>query len=309
MWSNSPGVQPRTPTQHQRQFDELLNRLKIPLDSRPDEKLRRLRETPAQQLVEANDCMQMSEFRATTDGSFVHTRLMACIDDGDFGRRMQTRGITLMNGECRDEHTSYQTWRTPADSYDALRARLIADYPDDVVDRLLRHFCGTAQTLPLGVTDWKDLFGRIYATMQVHSLERGFHHGLARSGLVFGRDVLRYRFDWRARCIDASFPLDLGVTHASDLAIWFWGLDFGDGLSESDKVVLRGWNTAFALFVSGGEPEWTSTSDVKEMRRLQSDGRTDVWLDDQWEQGCRVWDLVNGNLSSSVSIEQAKPSL
>lgn len=299
MWSNSPGVQPRTYAQHQKQFDEVLAALDIPPHLNGNEKLAKFRSTPTDRLVDILDRLKISEFRATTDNAFVSKDLMANIDSGDFGRRMKARGIRLMNGECRDEHTSYQMWRTPSSSYDAVRTRLIADYPEDIADKLMRHYCGGAKTLPSGLKDWPDLFGHIYADMQVHCLERGFHRGLERGGLAFGTDLLRYRFEWRSHCIDDAFPPAQGVTHASDLAIWFWGLDFGDGLSESDKDAVRPWIQAFAAFVRGNVPQW-GTNSVKEMRRLRSDGKTDVFVDDQWERGLEVWDLVNGNAQSGI---------
>lgn len=299
MWSNSPGVQPRTFTQHQKQFDEVLTALNIPLNLSASDKLNRLRSASTNALVDVLDRLEISEFRATTDNAFVSKNLMANINSGDFGRRMKARGIRLMNGECRDEHTSYQKWRTPSASWDAVRTRLISDYPESVVDRLMKYYCNGSKSLPHGVEDWPDLFGRIYADMQVHCLERGFHRGLQRGGIASGTDLLRYRFDWRAQCIDDTVPPSQGVTHASDLAIWFWGLNHEGGLSESDKDAVRPWIQAFAAFVKGDVPPW-GTNTVTDMRRLRSDGTTDVWKDDQWERGLQVWDLVNGNARSSV---------
>ena len=241
--------------------------------------------------------MKISEFRALTDGSFISNDLLNKINDGDFAYRMKARGIRLMNGECRDEHTSYQTWRTPAPSYDAVYARLCADYPDPVVAKLMNHYCGKHHTLPAGIRDWQDLFGRMYANMQVHCLERGFHEALVRGGLNPGTDLLRYRFNWRASCVES--PPEWGVTHASDMAIWFWGEGKGEGLTDGEKEVLKPWNDAFAAFVHGDDVKW-GTSDVKEMRRLNEDGTTDVWMDDRWEEGVQVWKLVTEDTDTSV---------
>ena len=298
-WSNSPGVQPRTVSQHQDQFDELLSALKIPLSLSAEEKLKKLRAKSIHELVDVQESLKISEFRATSDDAFVSKSLMANINSGDFGRRMKSRGIRFMNGECRDEHNLYQTWRTPSQSYDAVRTRLIGDYPQAIVDRLMHHYCGESKTLPSWAKDWQDLFGRMYADMQVHHLERGFHQGLEKGGLTFGKDVLRYRFDWRAKCVDSFFPPEWGVTHATDMAIWYWGLDYGSGLSDEDKEVLRPWNKAFAAFVRGEDADWGASS-IKEMKRLRSDGKTDIWIDDQWEEGLKVWDLVNGDASAGL---------
>ena len=292
-------MQPRTVQQHQHQFEELLSALSIPLSLSGDEKLRKLRAVPIDDLVNVQEKLKISEFRATSDDAFVSKGLIASINNGDFARRMKARGIKLMNGECRDEHNLYQTWRTPGQSYDAVRSRLIADYPEASVNKLMQHYCGDSETLPAGVKDWQDLFGRIYADMQVHCLERGFHRALETGGLTFGKDVLRYRFDWRAKCVDSFFPPEWGVTHATDMAIWFWGLDYGSGLSKEDKEAVKPWNQGFAKFIKGEDPEW-GTSSIKDMRRLRHDGSTDIWVDDRWAEGLKVWDLVNGNDGSGL---------
>lgn len=213
--SNSPGVQPRTFSEHQAQFDELLGALGISASLSAAEKLAELRSTSIEKLVDVQKKLKLSEFRATSDDSFVSKTLMKSIDRGDFASRMKRRGIRLMNGECRDEHNLYQAWRTPSQSYEAVRTRLIADYPESIVNKLMHYYCGEHKTLPSNVKDWQDLFGRIYADMQVHHLERGFYRALEVGGLNFGSDVLRYRFDWRAKCLDAVYPPEWEVCHAT----------------------------------------------------------------------------------------------
>jgi carboxylesterase type B len=254
---------------------------------------------PIRLLVDIQESLKISEFRATSDDAFVSKRLMANINNGDFAKRMKARGMKLMNGECRDEHNLYRTWRTPTQSYGAVRTRLIGDYPPEVVDKLMDYYCSNSKSLPSGFKDWQDLFGHIYADMQVHHLERGFYRALENGGLTFGKDVLRYRFDWRAKCVDSFFPPEWGVTHATDMGIWFWGLDYGSGLDDEDKEIVRPWNKALAAFVNGADPDW-GTSSLKEMKRLRSDGKTDIWIDDRWEEGLKVWDLVNGDGSTGV---------
>ncbi|TKA30742.1 hypothetical protein B0A50_02462 [Salinomyces thailandicus] len=297
MWSNSPGIQPKALGEHQMQFDELLTALGISLGLNSDEKLRRLREVPAHALIKVQNGLKLSEFRALTDGAFVAEDLTANINSGDFGRRMKKRGIRLMNGECRDEHFLYQAWRTPAPTYDAVYTRLCADYSEPAVRKLMEFTCGPEHKLPRSVESWQDLFGRLYAGMQVHHLERGFCNALVKGGLVPGQDLLRYRFEWRASCV--QLPPEWGVTHSTDMAIWFWGEGQGDGLTEEEKAALGPWNRAFADFVSGGEVEW-GTSDIREMRRLGGNGVTDVCTDDRWAEGLRVWDLVNGEAEAGV---------
>ena len=296
MWSNSPGVQPKTISAHQKQFDELLEALKIPRSLPAAGKLQRLRSLPPQDIVSVQDKMTISEFRALTDNRFVPKDLLKNINSGDFAHRMKARGIKLMNGECRDEHNSYQSWRTPAPSFDAVYTRLCADYPEPVVAKLMDHYCGKHHSLPPGVRDWQNLFGHLYANMQVHCLERGFHDALVKGGLQPGTDLLRYRFDWRAQCV--QLPPEWGVTHATDMAIWFWGQ--GRTLTDEEKEILRPWNNAFAAFVRGDDDVEWGTATVKEMRRLDADGTTSVWQDDKWEEGIEVWRLLTEDTDTSL---------
>jgi carboxylesterase type B len=153
-------------------------------------------------------------------------------------------------------------------------------------------YCGADKALPHGATNWQDAFGKLYANMQVHCLERGFHDALQRGGLEYGKDVFRYRFDWRTS--GCNLPKNWGVTHSTDMDIWFYGMDSRDGLTEEEKAVLRPWNEAFARFVHGEEMEgqW-KTKDVRQMVRLKEDGVTDVWVDNRWQEGVQCWKAVN----------------
>lgn len=202
---------------HQAQFDELLAALNIPNSISSRDKLAKLRSISVEDLINVQEKLTRTEFRATSDDAFVSKQLMHSINTGDFGRRMRKRRIRLMNGECQEEHNLYQAWRTPAPSYEAVRVRLIADYPESIVDRLMKHYCGKEKSLPRGVAGWQDLFGRIYADMQVYHIERSFHRALEVGGLKFGTDVLKYRINWRAKCLDNVYPPEWGVTHATDM--------------------------------------------------------------------------------------------
>ncbi|KAK7973308.1 hypothetical protein PG988_007442 [Apiospora saccharicola] len=88
------------------------------------------------------------------------------------------------------------------------------------------HYCGPTRTLPAGHRNWRDFFGRLYASIQVHHLERGLHHALFKGGLQPGKDVLRYRLERRLGCVDERIPAEWGVTHLSDIPVWLWGWDY-----------------------------------------------------------------------------------
>jgi carboxylesterase type B len=296
MWSNGSGVQPKRLEEHQLAFNELLSRLNIPGDQAATEKLRLLRALPADDIVKAIQVMEYSEFRGlTVEDGFIDNALISHINSGEFGRRMKPRGVRLMNGECRDEHNLYRAWRTPADSYEALSLRLRADYPAASVLKVLDLYC-PERSPPAGCRDWIDLFGRIYADLQVHCLERGLAYRLCGAGgLIAGQDLLRYRIEWRARCADAMWPVDWLVTHDTDEAIWWWGNAWPPGLTEQEKGAAREMNTTFADFVAGKDIRWPVVGDPTYMRRLNSDGETDGWYDDRWEEALRVWNAVNGD--------------
>ena len=304
MLSNSCGVQPKSLPDAQRQFDEFVHRLGIQADLGAEEKLAKLRSLPYQNLVQVLREMKISEFRPVSDGEFVPRDLFQNINSGDFAKRMRRRNMRLLMGECRDEHTVYRTWRTPENSYSGVYTRLCAEYPTKTVDNLLKQYCGESQSLPPGVQDWQELFGHIYADMQVHCLERGFLDALFRGGMDPGKDVLRYRFDKRLECVDATLPTEWGVTHSSDMPIWFWGQDFPGGMSKQEKSWLKDWNQGWAAFVEGKEVEW-GTKKHKEMRRWRSDGATDIWEDDRWERGLEIWRAVNGDQESGRESQPA----
>lgn len=107
MLSNGPGLKPRSTGSRQKQFDELLNWLGIPLSLSAEEKLSRLRKVPARQLVAVQSSMRLHEFRPVLDGSFISENLIESINDGSFAKQLKDRGIRILNGEVRDEHYLY----------------------------------------------------------------------------------------------------------------------------------------------------------------------------------------------------------
>ena len=71
MWSNSPGVQPRTYSQHQKQFDEVLTALDISRSISAQVRNSQNYELHlAVKLADILDKLEISEFRATTDNAF-----------------------------------------------------------------------------------------------------------------------------------------------------------------------------------------------------------------------------------------------
>ncbi|KAF4435080.1 triacylglycerol lipase V precursor [Fusarium acutatum] len=292
MFSNSTGVRPKGLQDQQLQCDELLTRLGINLALSNEEKLARLRAVPHQRLVQVQIGMRISEFRVLADDTFYPVDLMDKINNGEFAKRMKNRGIRLINGECESEHIMYRRWRTPQESYSAVYQRLLADFSPEVTQKIMDHYCGSSKNLPGGYNNWEDFFGRVYANIQVHYLQRGFHNALFVGGLKAGRDVFRYRFERRLDCVAEKIPSEWGVTHLTDIPVWLWGCGYEGGLNDQEKKWLKGWNESFAAFIRGDEANW-GTNRPQDMRRWRSDGETDVWEDTLWEQGVEFWRLVN----------------
>ncbi|KAF4550440.1 Carboxylesterase-like protein 11 [Elsinoe fawcettii] len=298
MWSNGPGVQAKEVPEHQEQFDELLERLGIGLELDGEDKLRRLREVSVEKLVEVQSKMKISEFRALSDGVFVNKHTSRDINDGTFAHKLKRRGIKILNGECSEEWNVYGSWRTPKNSYEDVYRRLVADYPERAVKALMPIYFPDKK-LPAKYKDWKDAFGKVYADMQVYALERGFADRLDAGGFKVGKDLLRYRIEWRAKCVDASLPPRWGVTHSSDMAIWFWGNGWGKGLTEEEKKILAPINDMLSDFVNFADVEWP----VKVPRgslRLSSEGTVNMWMDESYDHGLEVW--------KAVTAEEPAPS-
>ncbi|KAL4731014.1 hypothetical protein ACLX1H_003056 [Fusarium chlamydosporum] len=290
MLSNGPGTEPKTLHDVQEQFDEFVSRLEIPLDLDDATKLAKLRAIPYERLIEVQSEMKISEFRVLGDGQFYPVNLLENINNGQFAERMKKRGIILLNGECKEEHTMYQRWRTPSESYIAVHQRLSAEFTPRVTQALLNHHCGSDKALPVGNRTWREFFGRLYANIQVHFLERGFHSALVEGGLEPGKDILRYRIEKRVDCVDEKIPPHLGVTHLTDIPIWLWGAGYQSGLNKQEKEWLREWNTEFSRFIDGATMNW-GTCKAHEMRRWRSDGETDIVEDELWEEGIKFWNL------------------
>jgi carboxylesterase type B len=286
MWSNGPGLQPKSASNAQDQFDELLSALDIPLTLSSSEKLSRLRSLSAQALVEASTRIKHDQFRPWTDSAFISPNLFRDIDNGSFARRMAARNIRLMNGECRDEHFLYATWHPPMeDSVSALRERIEADYLSEACDALVELYYPSGR-FPPDSKDWLDAFGRLYADIQVHMLERGFLNALGRGGA--GHLVYRYRIEYRVKCVDNYLPPEWGVSHTSDKAMWLWGN--GYVLEKAEKSIVKSaLIDPLVRFVRGESDVGWKTKGVKQVRRLRPDGTVDIWDDTMWERGQKVW--------------------
>ncbi|KAJ6020481.1 CAZyme family CE10 [Penicillium herquei] len=309
MFSNSPAVQPKSPAETQAQFNQLLTAVGIPLTLSANQKIARLRALPPRTLLDAGKSIDIHQFRPTTDSGFILPTLFQSLDNGEFARDMLRRNVRLMLGECSDERYLYAVWFPPkANTLSALRTRLIADYPEKIVDAVLPLHYPDGK-LPADCKDWvSDAWGKIYADMQVYHMQRGLIHALtSNTGNVdASRLIHRYRIEYRAKCMDNAFPIEWGVTHSSDYPIWFWGN--GNVLTPAEK---KSTHEAFigplGRFIQG--PDATGpdgfgwgTSGREGVRTLKSDRTVVIQKDALWEEGVNIWNALR-------SVDQAKPKL
>ncbi|KAJ5503272.1 Carboxylesterase type B [Penicillium fimorum] len=294
IWSNSPAVQPKQPAETQTQFNQLLIALEIPLTLSQSEKLTRLRSIPAKTLLDKAKAIPLHQFRPTTDTSFISPSLFTKLDSGAFARSLLARNIRIIIGECCDERFLYSAWFPPTDNtLSALRTRLIADYPEHIVDIVIPLYYPDDR-LPAHCENWnQDAWGRIYADMQVHQMQRGLAYALTEnedgvdaSGLLF-----RYRIEWRAKCVEATLPVEWGVTHSSDYPVWFFG---NGGLLEEEeqRVVNDGFIGPLGIFVRGEREFGWGTSGARLVRTLRGDGSVEIVEDGNWEEGVRAWKML-----------------
>ncbi|KAF2260592.1 paraben-hydrolyzing esterase precursor [Lojkania enalia] len=287
MMSNGPGIQPKSLESAQLQFNEYLNVLHIPLTMTPQDKLDSLRAIDQDTLINAIYKMKKyHQFRSVTDGEFIRPGLLDEIDTGSFAGLMRRKGVKLLLGECKDEHTGYADhW--PPNNYNTLFERLQADYPLPVCKALINLYYPDKE-LPVHCRDWKEAWGKIYADVQIHHLQRGMHEALVRHGA--GDLVYRYRIEFRAECCDYFWPRDFGVTHTSDLKFWFWG--DGNQLSQDEKTLLRGAiHELWGRFIKGEEVAW-GTSYPLHIRTLTPEGAVLCQEDVRLNEGVKVWETV-----------------
>lgn len=311
MFSNGPGLQPKSLDEAQLQFDELVAMLEIPADMTPAEKLATLRTLDPHTIIAASARMKYHEFRGVTDNNFIHDTLLADLDNGTLAATMKRRNVKLMMGECSNEHFVYALWRAPENSYNAVLRRLRADYSVEACTALMHHYFPNRQ-LPHHYKDWQDAFGRIYADIQIHHLERGMANALVNHGA--GHLLYRYRVEWRAACCDKRFPREWGATHGTDTqSIWFWG--GADRLSTSEKeLAKRAFHDHFARFVKGDHVEW-GTAHALQVRTMKEDGSVAIEADKGLVEGVKVWNLLKSagalgrsSSSSSSTSSSSQPS-
>ena len=294
MWSNGCGLQPKSLKEYQSHFDALLAAFKIPQSLPAEEKLDRMRAVSWKTLTKAVESLPINAFRAVTDGVFVRGSLFAELHSGSFARQLRERGIRIMAGDVRDEFNSYRTVDPPK-NYGALVRRLAVEYSEVASVKLGRMYCPNGR-LPEGYNTWQDIFGRIYADVQVHVTQRGLISSLV--PVLPDSQVFRYRIEARAKCIDGFQDPAMGVAHGTDLGYWFWGHCFGmrADLTEKEAGTARELLVPFCKYVNGEEEVGWGTREINDVKKLVDTGdKVAVERDALWEDSLKVWHGLHGS--------------
>ena len=289
-WSNGCGVQPKTIPEAQLQFDDLVSVLGIPRSVNDTQKLKILRRKTADEIVAAWGDMKQKFVRPVLDGEFMSVDLFPTLYDGRFGRRMKELGIQTIIGDLTQEWHVYKT-TYPPDSYEALVNRLSWDYPRHIAEGVCEQY------RPGGEQDWMGIFGNLYADLQIHSTMRGFLQCIATS--VPLHHIHRYRIDWRAQCIDKRLPKEVGATHGTDLAIWWFGN--GEPLTGPEKELIREWLQPVGAFLRGEEVDW-GTKSLTEVKYLTAEGKVEIKEDEIWEAKLPLWEITKRVTLSSTRV-------
>ncbi|KAF8851792.1 carboxylesteras-like protein [Acephala macrosclerotiorum] len=299
-WSNGCGVQPKVLSEVQEQFDDLCRVLGVPAVYSRNQKLEMLRRFSANELTTAVDSMRQKFFRPILDGDFMSEDLFPSIFDGRFSKCLKDLGIQTIIGDLTQEFYLYKNVYPPT-SYDSLVERLSWDYPRHVAVAITAPYKSSPSSESRSTEYWKDVFGKLYADMQIHSSMRGYLNSI--SGTLPLSNIHRYRIDWRTVSVNKRLPKQLGAAHGTDMSIWFFGN--GDGLTQAEKVLIKEWLEPVAAFIQGKPIDWGTTT-LQQVRSITKDGEIKIGDDDSWEDKLPLWELTK---QVTKTVQLSKPKL
>lgn len=285
-WSNGCGVQPKDISEVQQQYEDLLNILEIPRSWTASQKALALRNKSADELIDSVGKLPQKFFRPISDGCFLSKELFEDIQSGAFGNRMKELGIQTVIGDLTQEYHVYKNVYPPQ-SYEELIERLSWDYPRDVALAICKSYKLSPADVIATKVDWKDIFGKLYADMQIHSTMRGFIRSISQTLPL--SHIHRYRIDWRTESVDKRLPKEVGATHGTDLSIWLFGN--GDNLTGSEKILIKEFLRPIASFINSGEVRW-GTKTPSQVRRITREGEIEISEDEVWDAKLPLWETA-----------------
>ncbi|SJM88951.1 uncharacterized protein ZBIST_5151 [Zygosaccharomyces bailii] len=182
--SNGLAIQPKTISECEEQFNEVVEMFGINPDLPGGEKLRALREIPFQALAEKILDLRLHTFRAVTDNDMVSSTLFKDILDGTFGEKVRDSGRSFIIGEVINEHAVYANTNPPKSTEDLFN-QINNYYPKSVAKALLKLYPDVPQTddKEKHLANLKFLYGRIISDVQVYASSRVLVNSLVKGGV------------------------------------------------------------------------------------------------------------------------------
>ncbi|KAL4749990.1 hypothetical protein BDW72DRAFT_194348 [Aspergillus terricola var. indicus] len=287
MDSNAIPAQPKSLSDTKEQFDELCAYFNIDLQASSAEKLTRLRQKTARELVAAISNLKNHTFRPVTDGHFIHQGMAEYLASREFASVFKASKARLLIGEVLNEETLYSTYNSPSEpTIEALRTQIGNYYAPDVTERVLKCY-----SLPdsKDLDEWKRLFGRIISDGQVRAPSRAFVSNLVANGVDLA-DIWRYQIAYRLSFIDERVaPISFGVAHAMDKPFWNFSICYGP--TPSERKLMEDWIENLVAFVNNDTSFAFGTKTVQEMKVVSREGVIEVKNDERWEELLRIGEM------------------
>lgn len=287
-FSNAFAMQPKTISEVNKQYYDVLDNLGISRNLSPELQLQQLREQDVNTLVSIIPKLKYHTFRAVTDNNFVAESLLSDLVNGQFSQLLMKRkpGFRMVIGEVANEPYLYSLLDTPIDEMD-LKLQLENYYPARTVQSLIDLYPKIPQSLPEAEyrEQLQHLFGRIVADSQIYASTRGFIHWLVENGYP-KENIFRYRVGYRQKRLDKSVDPKLGAIHGSDLAVWF----SVRSSSECEKNIIESFLRPFNKILNFEDQksiEWGTLSE-KEYRFISPGGEVNIVSDADWDWGVHV---------------------
>ena len=287
--SNGLAIQPKTISECEEQFNEVVEMFGINPDLPGGEKLRALREIPFQALAEKILDLRLHTFRAVTDNDMVSSTLFKDILDGTFGEKVRDSGRSFIIGEVINEHAVYANTNPPKSTEDLFN-QINNYYPKSVAKALLKLYPDVPQTddKEKHLANLKFLYGRIISDDQVYASSRVLVNSLVK-GAVTSDKINRYQIAFRGKFFDKYEPPEMLVPHAGDMGIWFY--NYVDGILPKEKPYYLSWLKPYCKWLSEGEMDW-GTTDALRMRTFNPDGSITIEDDLKWDWGMTVGQTI-----------------
>ncbi|KAH7029874.1 Alpha/Beta hydrolase protein [Microdochium trichocladiopsis] len=291
MDSNAIPAQPKSLADAEPQFDELCTHFSIPSILPAAERLSKLRDVSAEDLVAALEKLENHTFRPVTDDIFIHDGMVQYLSSSEFGLAFKERGYKLLIGEVLNEETLYATYNSPeSPTLEALKMQVGNYYAPATVERALAYYDLPRST---ELQDWKNCFGRIIADGQVRAPSRALAQNLLRNGVPIS-DIWRYQIAYRLSFITEKIaPMSMGVAHAMDKP--FWNFCIGSGPTAAERKLMEDWIQILVRFVQDNRPDYNfGTRAIDEMKMITPEGTIEIRKDPRWEELERIGAIFAG---------------